>query len=193
MPKSAYHPAFVDAMADLESLEPDIRSQIEAVGAKTGFVPNVFLKLALRPAEFRAFFGYYDALMTKESGLTKAEREMIVVVTSAANHCLYCVIAHGALFRIYSKNPSLADQVATNYLMAELSARQRAICDFALKVALEAHAVGDEDFGPLHEIGLSDDDIWDVGAIAAFFALSNRMAGFTGMAPNPEFYSMARG
>ncbi|MDA8208536.1 MAG: peroxidase-related enzyme [Actinomycetota bacterium] len=193
MPESTYHPAFLDAMADLDSLEPDIRAQIEEVGAKTGFVPNVFLKLALRPAEFRAFFAYYDALMVKESGLTKAEREMIVVVTSAANNCLYCVVAHGAILRIYSKNPRLSDQLATNYLMAELSPRQRAICDFALKVALRAHTLGDEDYAPLHEIGLSDDDIWDVGAIAAFFGLSNRMAGLTGMAPNPEFYAMARG
>ncbi|MDA8373625.1 MAG: peroxidase-related enzyme [Actinomycetota bacterium] len=193
MPKNTYHPAFLDAMAELDSLEPDIRAQIEEVAAKTGFIPNVFLKLALRPAEFRAFFAYYDALMVKESGLTKAEREMIVVVTSAANNCLYCVVAHGAILRIYSKNPRLSDQVATNYLMAELSPRQRAICDFALKVSARAHSLSDDDYAALHEVGLSDDDIWDVGAITAFFGLSNRMAGLTGMTPNPEFYSMARG
>ncbi len=192
METTRYRPGFVDEVAELASLDDDIRERIEEVAEKTGFIPNVFLKLALRPGEFRAFMAYHDALMAKESGLSKTEREMIVVVTSAANSCMYCVVAHGAILRIHSKNPALSDQVATNYRLADLSPRQKAICAFALKVASGAHLIDEEDYGALHDIGLSDEEIWDTGAIAAFFALSNRMAGFTQMMPNPEFYSMAR-
>ncbi len=192
MEATRYRPGFVDVVADLSSLDPDIKETIEAVAAKSGFVPNVFVKLALRPDEFRAFMAYHDTLMVKNSGLTRAEREMIVVVTSAANNCVYCVVAHGAILRIYSKNPRLSDQLATNYLLAELTTRQKAICAFAIKVATEAHAIDETDYALVHEAGLSDDEIWDVGAIAAFFALSNRMAGLTQMLPNDEFYAMGR-
>lgn len=177
---------------DLKDLPADVRERIEAVQQKSGFVPNVFLAFARRPAEFRAFFAYHDALMEKESGLTKAEREMIVVATSAANDCQYCVVAHGAILRIRAKNPRVADQVAVNYRKAEISPRQRAMLDFAMKVALESGQVGDEDFPPLRAHGFSDDDIWDIAAIAALFALSNRMANFTSMKPNDEFYLMGR-
>ena len=192
MEATRYRPGFVDVVADLSSLDPDIKETIEAVAAKSGFVPNVFVKLALRPDEFRAFMAYHDTLMVKNSGLTRAEREMIVVVTSAANNCVYCVVAHGAILRIYSKNPRLSDQLATNYLLAELTTRQKAFCAFAIKVATEAHAIDETDYALVHEAGLSDDEIWDVGAIAAFFALSNRMAGLTQMLPNDEFYAMGR-
>lgn len=176
----------------LDDLPADIRARILEVQEKSGFIPNVFLALAHRPAEWRAFFAYHDALMLRKGGLTKAEKEMIVVATSSANRCLYCIVAHGAILRVYSKNPLLADQVAGNYLKADLSPRERAILDFAMKVALEAHKVDDHDFAPLHSHGLSDEDVWDVGAIAAFFALSNRMANLTAMRPNDEFYAMAR-
>ena len=159
---------------------------------KSGFVPNVFLALAHRPAEFRAFFAYHDALMEKEGGLTKAEREMIVVATSGANQCQYCVVAHGAILRIRAKNPLVADQVAVNYRKADITPRQRAMLDFALKVALQAQAVGEPDFEALRAHGFSDEDIWDIGAIAAFFALSNRMANLTDMRPNDEFYLLGR-
>ena len=159
---------------------------------KAGFVPNVFIVLAHRPDEFRAFFAYHDALMLRKGGLTKAEKEMIVVATSSANKCLYCIVAHGAILRVYAKQPLIADQVAGNYLKADLTPRERAILDFAMKVALEAHRVDGDDFAPLHAHGLSDEDVWDVGAIAAFFALSNRMANLTAMRPNDEFYAMAR-
>ncbi len=176
----------------LESLPEDIRSRILAVQEKSGFVPNVFLALAHRPDEFRAFFAYHDALMEKESGLSKAEREMIVVATSGANNCQYCVVAHGAILRVRARDPLVADQVAINYRKADITPRQRAMLDFAMKVALEAQAIGEDDFVRLREHGFSDEDAWDVGAIAAFFALSNRMANLTDMRPNDEFYLLGR-
>src|SRR6516164_9522698 len=176
----------------INELPDDIRIRLLAVQEKSGFVPNVFLTLAYRPDEFRAFFAYHDALMDKDSGLTKAEREMIVVATSAANQCQYCVIAHGAILRIRAKNPLIADQVAVNYRKADITPRQKAMLDFAMKVALEAHVVSDADFATLAAHGFSDDDIWDIAAIAAFFALSNRMANVTAMRPNDEFYMMGR-
>ncbi len=187
-PKTERYPA----VADLESLPEDIREKILAVQEKSGFVPSVFVKLARRPDEFRAFFTYHDALMLRENGLSKGEKEMIVVATSAANNCLYCVVAHGAILRIYEKNPLMADQIAVNYRKATLSARQRAMLDFALKVALHSDATGPDDFSALHAQGFSDEDAWDIGAIAAFFALSNRMANLAGMMPNPEFYLLGR-
>jgi uncharacterized peroxidase-related enzyme len=177
---------------DLKDLPADIRERILAVQEKSGFVPNVFLALAHRPAEFRAFFAYHDALMEKEGGLSKAEREMIVVATSGANNCQYCVIAHGAILRVRAKNPLLADQVAVNYRKADLSARQRAMLDFAMKVALDSASVAEADFEPLRAQGFSEEDAWDIAAIAAFFALSNRMANFTAMRPNDEFYLLGR-
>ena len=180
-------------IARLEDLPDDIRQRITAVQEKAGFIPNVFLALAHRPEEFRAFFAYHDALMLKDSGLSKAEREMIVVATSAANDCHYCVIAHGALLRIYAKNPLIADQVAVNYRQADVSPRQRAMLDFAVKMALRAQEVEQADHLRLREHGFSDEDIWDIGAIAALFALSNRMAHLTDMRPNDEFYTMGRG
>ncbi|MBL0122341.1 MAG: peroxidase-related enzyme [Betaproteobacteria bacterium] len=176
----------------LSDLPADLRERIEKVQEKAGFVPNVFLALAHRPDECRAFFMYHDALMLKEGALTKAEREMIVVATSAANHCIYCIVAHGAILRIYAKNPLIADQVAANYLKADLSARQKAMLDFAVKVATESHRIADADFAALHAHGFNDEDVWDIGAIAAFFALSNRMANLTGMRANDEFYPMGR-
>jgi uncharacterized peroxidase-related enzyme len=176
----------------LEDLPEDIRQRIQEVQEKSGFVPNVFLALAHRPAEWRAFFAYHDALMEKESGLSKAEREMIVVATSGANRCQYCVVAHGAILRIRAKNPLIADQVAVNYLKADLAPRQKAMLDFAMKVALDAASVGETDFDVLRAHGFSADDIWDIGAVAAFFALSNRMANLTAMRPNDEFYLMGR-
>ncbi|MGB0087386.1 MAG: peroxidase-related enzyme [Rhodomicrobiaceae bacterium] len=176
----------------LETLAPDIRERILAVQEKSGFVPNVFLALAHRPDEFRAFFAYHDALMERDSGLTKAEREMIVVATSAENDCQYCVIAHGAILRIRAKNPLVADQVAINYRKADITPRQQAMLDFALKVTKESRAVGDQDFEILRGHGFSDEDIWDIAAITALFGLSNRLANFTSMRPNDEFYSMGR-
>jgi uncharacterized peroxidase-related enzyme len=176
----------------IDALPEDIRERLLAVQDKSGFVPNVFLTLAHRPDEFRAFFAYHDALMEKAGGLTKAEREMIVVATSSANQCQYCVIAHGAILRIRAKNPLIADQIAINYRKADITPRQRAMLDFAMKVALEAQTVADSDFAALAGHGFSDDDIWDIAAIAAFFALSNRMANVTGMRPNDEFYLMGR-
>jgi uncharacterized peroxidase-related enzyme len=170
----------------------DVRERIVAVQEKAGFVPNVFLALARRPAEFRAFFAYHDALMEKDGGLSKAEREMIVVATSGANNCLYCVVAHGAILRIRARNPLVADQVAVNYRKADITPRERAMLDFAMKVALESARIGDADFPPLRAQGFSEDDIWDIAAIAALFALSNRMANFTSMRPNDEFYLMGR-
>jgi uncharacterized peroxidase-related enzyme len=177
---------------ELKDLPADIRSRILAVQEKSGFVPNVFLTLAHRPDEFRAFFAYHDALMEKDSGLSKAEREMIVVATSGANRCQYCVVAHGAILRIRARNPRLADQVAINHRKAEITPRQRAMLDFALKVATESHAIGEADFAQLREAGFNDEDIWDIGAVAAFFALSNRMANMIGMRPNDEFYLLGR-
>lgn len=176
----------------LENLPEDVRARILAVQEKSGFVPNVFLVLAHRPEEFRAFFAYHDALMEKPGGLTKAEREMIVVATSAANHCLYCVVAHGAILRIRAKHPLVADQVAVNYRKADIPPREKAMLDFAMKVALESHALEDADLEALGRHGFTEEDAWDIAAIAAFFALSNRMANFTGMRPNDEFYLMGR-
>jgi len=176
----------------LAELPEDIRGRILAVQEKSGFVPNVFLALAHRPAEFRAFFAYHDALMEKDSGLSKAEREMIVVATSNANQCQYCVVAHGAILRIRARNPLLADQVAVNYRKADITPRQRAMLDFALKVSQEAYAIADADFAALRGHGFNDEDIWDIGAISAFFGLSNRMANLTDMRPNDEFYLLGR-
>jgi uncharacterized peroxidase-related enzyme len=176
----------------IDTLPEDIRTRLLAVQEKSGFVPNVFLTLARRPDEFRAFFAYHDALMDKDSGLTKAEREMIVVATSSANQCQYCVIAHGAILRIRAKNPLIADQIAVNYRKADITPRQRAMLDFAMKVSLEAAKVSEQDFAELGGHGFSSDDIWDIAAIAAFFALSNRIANVTAMRPNEEFYLMGR-
>ena len=177
---------------ELSALPGDIRDRIVAVHEKAGFIPNVFLAWAHRPEEFRAFFAYHDALLEKEGGLTKAEREMIVVATSAVNHCHYCVIAHGAILRIRAKQPLLADQVAVNYLNADLTARQRAMLDFGVKVAARSHEIADADFTALRAYGLGDEEIWDIGAIAALFALSNRMANLMALRPNDEFYLMGR-
>jgi uncharacterized peroxidase-related enzyme len=178
---------------DINDLPEDIKAKVLEVQAKAGFVPNVFLALARRPAEWRAFFAYHDALMLKEEGsLTKGDREMIVTTTSAANHCLYCVVAHGAILRIYEKKPLVADQVAVNHHKADITPRQKAMLDFAMKVCLTSHEVNDDDFAPLHAHGFSDEDIWDIAAITAFFGLSNRMASFSNMQPNPEFYVMGR-
>jgi uncharacterized peroxidase-related enzyme len=176
----------------LDRLPADIRDRILAVQEKSGFVPNVFLTLAYRPDEFRAFFAYHDALMDKDSGLTKAEREMIVVATSSANQCHYCVVAHGAILRIRAKNPQIADQIAINYRKADITPRQRAMLDFAMKVSRAAEEISEQDFADISRHGFSDDDIWDIAAISAFFALSNRMANVTAMRPNEEFYMMGR-
>ena len=181
---------------ELKDLPEDVRARILAVQEKSGFVPNVFLALAHRPAEFRAFFAYHDALMEKEGGaacnLSKAEREMIVVATSGANDCQYCVVAHGAILRIRARNPLLADQVAINYRKADLTPRQRAMLDYALKVAEQSHLTDDADLTSLKARGFSDDDIWDIGAISALFALSNRLANMMSLRPNDEFYVMGR-
>ncbi len=177
---------------DLMDLPEDIRAKIIAVQEKAGFVPNVFLTLAHRPAEFRAFFAYHDALMEKDEGLTKAEREMIVVATSGANSCLYCVVAHGAILRIRAKNPRVADQLATNYRKAEITPRQHAMLDFAMKLALNSAEVGDADIAVLKAHGFDDEAVWDIGAITAFFAMSNRLANLTSMRPNDEFFLMGR-
>jgi uncharacterized peroxidase-related enzyme len=178
---------------DLKDLPEDMKSRILEVQEKAGFVPNVFLALAHRPAEWRAFMAYHDALLLKDTGsLSKGEREMIVVATSAANHCLYCVVAHGAILRVYEKKPLVADQIAVNHRKADITPRQKAMLDFAMKVALESHHIEDADFGLLAEHGFSADDAWDIGAIAAFFGLSNRMANLSGMRPNDEFYLMGR-
>lgn len=176
----------------LQDLPGDIRERIETVQAKAGFIPNVFITLAHRPDEFRAFFAYHDALMLREGELSKAEKEMIVVATSAANQCHYCVVAHGAILRVYSKDPLLADQVAVNYRKAPLTERQRAMLDFAVKVATASHLIDNADYDRLRPFGFDDEAIWDIGAIAALFALSNRMANLIDMRPNEEFYSMAR-
>ncbi len=177
---------------DMADIPEDLREQMLQVQEKTGFIPNVFLALAHRPAELRAFMAYHDALLERDSGLTKAEREMIVVATSGANHCQYCVVAHGAILRIRAKDPLLADQIAINYRKADISERQRAMLDFAMRIADAAYAVNDDDFATLHKVGFSDDDIWDIAGITAFFGLSNRMANLTAMRPNPEFYTMGR-
>jgi len=189
----------VPAMVDLPE---DLKARILEVQSKAGFVPNVFLALAHRPDELRAFLAYHDALLLKPEqtpgpdgsprGLSKGEREMIIVATSSANHCLYCVVAHGAILRVYEKKPLVADQVAINHRKADITPRQRAMLDFAMKVATESHAVGDADFTALREAGFADEDIWDIGAVAAFFALSNRMANLIAMRPNDEFYLLGR-
>ena len=192
------HPISRYPVPTLPELPEDIRTRILAVQEKAGFVPNVFLALARRPAEWRAFFAYHDALMLKEESgnpngsLTKGEREMIVTTTSAANGCLYCVVAHGAILRIYEKKPLVADQVAVNYRKADISPRQRAMLDFAMKVCLHSDEIDDADFEALQAHGFDDEDAWDIAAITAFFGLSNRMASFSGMQPNPEFYLMGR-
>jgi uncharacterized peroxidase-related enzyme len=178
---------------ELKDLPDDIRETILSVQEKAGFVPNVFLTLAHRPAEFRAFFAYHDALMLKETGsLTKADREMIVTATSAKNDCLYCVVAHGALLRIYAKNPLVADQVAVNHLKADITPRQKAMLDFAVKVCLDSASIGEADYVSLHQHGFGDEDIWDIATITAFFGMSNRIANSIGMRPNEEFYLMGR-
>ncbi len=182
---------------EIKDLPEDIRAKVLEVQEKAGFVPNVFLAFARRPAEWRAFFAYHDALMVpesvgRESGLSKGDREMIVTTTSAANHCLYCVVAHGAILRIYEKKPLVADQVAINHRKADISPRQRAMLDFAMKVCQQSAEIEEADFAALHDHGFDDEDIWDIAAITAFFGLSNRMASFSGMMPNPEFYAMGR-
>ena len=178
---------------ELSNLPEDIRAKVLEVQAKAGFVPNVFLALARRPAEWRAFFAYHDALMLREEGsLTKGDREMIVTTTSAANQCLYCVVAHGAILRIYEKKPLVADQVAVNYRKADISPRQKAMLDFAMKVCLRSHEIDDADFEALRAHGFDDEDAWDIASITAFFGLSNRIASFSSMMPNPEFYLMGR-
>jgi uncharacterized peroxidase-related enzyme len=179
----------------LDQVPADIREKILAVQDKAGFVPNVFLTFAHRPDEFRAFFAYHDALLLRDtgmSGLTKGEKEMIIVATSGANGCLYCVVAHGAILRIYEKNPMIADQIATNYLKADITPRQKAMLGFAMKVCNASYAIGDDDFAQLHEHGFSDEDAWDIAGITALFGLSNRMASVTSMRPNDEFYLMGR-
>ncbi|MBK1613283.1 alkylhydroperoxidase [Rubrivivax gelatinosus] len=177
---------------ELRDLPEDLRARILEVQEKAGFVPNVFLALAHRPAEWRAFFAYHDALMLKDGGLSKGEREMIVVATSARNQCLYCVVAHGAILRVYEKQPLLADQVAVNHGKADITPRQRAMLDFALKVCCASHAVADADFEALQAHGFDAEDIWDIAAITAFFGLSNRIANVIGMRPNDEFFLMGR-
>lgn len=180
-------------LPELKDVPEDMRQRILEVQEKSGFVPNVFLALARRPAEWRAFFAYHDALMLKETGsLTKGEREMIVTATSAANNCLYCVVAHGAILRIHEKKPLVADQVAVNYRKADITPRQRAMLDFAMKVCLRSHEIEEADFAALQPHGFDDEDIWDIAAITAFFGLSNRMASFSNMMPNPEFYLLGR-
>jgi uncharacterized peroxidase-related enzyme len=176
----------------IDGLPEDVRARILQVQEKAGFVPNVFLVLAHRPDEFRAFFAYHDALMLKDGGLSKAEREMIVVATSGANQCLYCVVAHGAILRVYEKDPLIADQLAVNHRKADLTPRRRAMLDFALKVALRSGEIEDADLASLREHGFTDEDAWDIGAIAAFFAMSNRLANMTSMKPNDEFYLLGR-
>ena len=177
----------------LEELPPDVRARIVEVQERAGFIPNVFVALAHRPDEFRAFFAYHDALMLKEGGgLSKADREMIVVATSGANDCQYCVVAHGALLRIYEKNPLIADQVAVNWRKADLTPRRRAMLEFAIKVSQRAQEIDEPDFARLREHGFTDEDAWDIGAIAAFFGMSNRLANMTSMRPNDEFYLMGR-
>ena len=178
---------------ELKDLPEDLRTRILEVQEKAGFVPNVFLALAHRPAEWRAFMAYHDALLLKDTGgLSKGEREMIIVATSAANQCLYCVVAHGAILRIYEKKPLVADQIAVNHRKADITPRQRAMLDFAMKVCTASHSVDDSDFAALRAHGFSDEDAWDIGAITAFFGLSNRLANITGMRPNDEFYLMGR-
>src|SRR3954463_2497982 len=192
MPQSTQAPISRYPVPALDAMPDDIRARILKVQEKTGFIPNVFLMLAYRPDEFRAFMAYHDTLMDKEGGLTRAEREMIVVATSAANQCQYCVIAHGAILRVRARNPLIADQVAANYRKADITSRQRAMLDFAMKVARQAEAVDEADGAVLRGDGFSDEDVWDVAAIAAFFGMSNRLANFAGLRPNDEFYALGR-
>jgi uncharacterized peroxidase-related enzyme len=189
-PPSAVSPRF--PLPDINTLPDDIKQRIVDVQAKSGFIPNVFLVYARRPAEFRAFFAYHDALMDKDEGLTRAEREMIVVATSGANHCLYCVVAHGAILRIRAKDTQVADQLAVNYRKANISPRQLAMLDLAMKVSMDAASVTEDDFAVLQAHGFDNDAIWDICAITAFFGLSNRMANVTSMQPNSEFYNLGR-
>ena len=177
---------------DINDLPDDLKQIITEVQEKAGFIPNVFLTLAHRPDELRAFWAYHEALMRKESGLSKAEREMIVVATSAVNNCLYCVVAHGAILRIYEKSTQISEQIATNFRKADITDRQKAMLEFAEKVALQSDQIADSDFQALYAHGFSDEDIWDIGAVTALFALSNRMASLTSMRPNDEFYAMGR-
>lgn len=185
-------PYWFGATEPAKNLDADVSERIEIVREKSGFLPNVFSTLSFFPAEFRAFFAYHDALMEGDSGLTKAEREMIVVSTSAANACTYCVVAHGAIYRVRSKHPFRSDQVAIDFERAEISDREKAILRFAHTVSLHPQTVTEESFGPLYDLGFSDEDIWQIGAIASFFALSNRLAGFARIMPNQEFYLMGR-
>ena len=192
MTQAAQAPISRYPVPELDAMPEDIRTRVLKVQEKSGFIPNVFLMLAYRPDEFRAFMAYHDTLMDKEGGLTKAEREMIVVATSAANQCQYCVVAHGAILRIRAKNPLIADQVAGNYRKADITPRQRAMLDFAMKVSQKAQAVDEADSVALRDHGFSDDDIWDIAAISAFFGMSNRLANFTSLRPNDEFYTLGR-
>lgn len=186
------HPPSAFPVASLDELPADVAGRIRAVAERSGFVPNVFVALARRPDEFRAFFAYHDAVMDREGGLTKAEREMIVVATSAANDCHYCVVAHGAILRIRAKDALVADQVAVNFRKADITDRQRAMLEFAVKLALRPGEVGEADRAALREAGFDDEDVWDIGAVTAFFALSNRMANLLDLRPNDEFYGMGR-
>jgi uncharacterized peroxidase-related enzyme len=186
------HPISRFPVPSLKDMPDDVRGRIEQVQSKAGFIPNVFLALAHRPDEFRNFFAYHDALMDKAGGLTKAEREMIVVATSSANQCHYCVIAHGAILRVRAKNPLIADQIAVNYRKADITPRQKAMLDFALKVAVAPYAIAEQEFETLKSHGFGQDDVWDITAIAAFFAMSNRLANVSEMRPNDEFYSLGR-
>ena len=186
------HPISRYPVPDLKDLPDDVRQRMLEVQEKAGFIPNVFLALAHRPDEFRAFVAYHDALLLRDSGLSKGEKEMIIVATSGANRCLYCVVAHGAILRVYEKQPLLADQVATNYLKADITPRQKAMLGFALKVCNDSANITEDDFGGLKAHGFSDEDIWDIGAITALFGLSNRMANMISMRPNDEFYLMGR-
>ena len=186
------HPISRFPVPTLEALPDDLRERILAVQEKAGFVPNIFLALAHRPDEFRAFFAYHDALLLRESGLSKGEKEMIIVATSGANRCLYCVVAHGAILRIYEKNPLIADQLATNPMKADITPRQKAMLAFALKVCSDAQNIGESDYAALHAHGFTDEDIWDIGAITALFGLSNRMANLVSLRPNDEFYLLGR-
>ncbi len=186
------HPISRYPVPEIADLPDDLRTKILEVQQKAGFVPNVFLTLAHRPEEFRAFFAYHDALLLRESGLSKGEKEMIIVATSGANGCLYCVVAHGAILRVYEKAPQLADQLATNYLKADITPRQKAMLGFAMKVCNGSYAICDDDFALLREHGWSDEDAWDIAAITALFGLSNRMANVTSMRPNDEFYLLGR-
>jgi len=179
-------------VAELDALPDDVRARIIEVQSKTGFVPNVYLALARRPDEFRAFFAYHDAIMNREGNVTKAEREMIVVATSGANDCMYCVVVHGAILRVYARDRYIADQIATNYRKADITSRQRAMLDFAVKVTQRSHEINDDDFAALTAHGFNDEDIWDIGAISAFYGMSNRLANMMSLRPNEEFYLLGR-